>query len=313
MPDATFTVDTSVFNYQLYRLVLAAQLGADKIVTEEAYNFARTMVNISPPLRYENEDGGRAPAFRAGREAVQRNIERAIVPLSAEYMETLFARAKPKTRDRAISLAASGNTTDLLAMFSKMPKMSKAIAANPGDFRAIHKEAVDIYGRVHWRGIHFFTTDIAAWQQYVAWVQSHVGILKSGWLAAVYGLAAARGSASEDAFGFVSVAGYGGGAIPSWVARHGTAYGSVERISTSNSPSVTIINNGSKYPREAELMERALRLRSEAMATKIARLLAGLPTNVGFGTVLGLNQTVFGTSVNYGSEGLPPLGAASGY
>ena len=68
------------------------------------------------------------------------------------------------------------------------------------------------------------------------------------------------------------------------------------------------MNHVSKYPREAEIMERALRLRAEAMATKISRLLAGRAVNLGFATVYGVNG--FG-AVNYGSDNditLPALG-----
>ncbi len=126
----------------------------------------------------------------------------------------------------------------------------------PYPIKNIHRAAISKSGRVP-KG---FQTVYAVGgkdthKKYISEIQKHVGIAKSGWLAAVQKL---------------------GGKAPNFVSRHGTRFGKLVDKNGGDNPHFDIINSVSTFPRgnlPYRIMNRAVNSQRIAMEKNIERIL----------------------------------------
>ena len=92
-------------------------------------------------------------------------------------------------------------------------------------------------------------------KKYIISIQKHIGIAKSGWLAAVQKL---------------------GGKAPSFVSRHGTKFGRLVDKNSGDNPYYEIINNVRTFPRgnfPQRVLYRAINAQKVAMQKNVERIL----------------------------------------
>lgn len=123
--------------------------------------------------------------------------------------------------------------------------------------RAIHKAAIGRSGRVP----KSFKTRYAVagkgeLKKYIKIFQAHVGIAKSGWLAALNKL---------------------GGKAPAFVSKHGTKFGAYVDRNYGDNPFFELINNVTTFPRgqtPKRILDRAFTAQTKAMENNIKRILS---------------------------------------
>ena len=263
--NATFDIDFSRLNAQM--LQLEAAIGREygpQIVREEAKQFVKTIVFITPPKR----EG-------VGESAVDRSLNRVATPMTAKAVSKLVGN-NPKLQKRVRQLLGTIMGSDreimndpieaeiaLRAIFKNLPAMRNWQKLEPSDFSPVHKQAQNQYGFVP-RKLYNYTFKNFAWAQFVDRIRSHVGLLKAGWASAASAL---------------------GVPLPSYVARHGNAWGKyAPDLYNSGGAIITMENDAVKLPRYEDRINDALKLRAQAMGTKLAALIRGKAVNLGFMT-----------------------------
>lgn len=120
----------------------------------------------------------------------------------------------------------------------------------------IHKAAISRSGRVPKNFRTIYAVGVKGeLKKYITKIQKHVGIAKSGWLAAVQKL---------------------GGKAPNFVSRHGTRFGKLIDKSSGDNPFFEIINNVSTFPKgdlPIRIMARAINAQRVAMERNVERIL----------------------------------------
>nr|DAF31958.1 MAG TPA: hypothetical protein [Caudoviricetes sp.] len=119
----------------------------------------------------------------------------------------------------------------------------------------IHRAAIGRSGRVP-KGFRtiYAVGEKGKLKKYITDVQKHVGIAKSGWLAALQKL---------------------NGKAPNFVSRHGTKFGELIDKNSGDDPHFDIINNVSTFPRGAlpyRIMNRAINAQRVAMRKNVERI-----------------------------------------
>ncbi len=155
----------------------------------------------------------------------------------------------------------AGNFEGVKAALSKYPNKDtfpifqyQRIFKQP--VRNIHRSAIGSRGRVskNFKTIYAVGTK-GELKKYIAAIQKHIGIAKSGWLAAVQKL---------------------GGKAPSFVSRHGTKFGRLVDKNSGDNPYYQIINEVSTFPRgncPNRVLDRALNAQRIAMEKNVERIL----------------------------------------
>lgn len=123
--------------------------------------------------------------------------------------------------------------------------------------RNIHKSAIGGKGRVpkNWQ-TRFAVGGKGELKKYVRKIQTRVGIARSGWLAGIIKL---------------------GGKAPSWVSRHGTAFGDFVDKSAGDNPFVELINKVRTFPKGSlpvKIVSRAIKAQTRAMENNVKRILS---------------------------------------
>ncbi len=120
----------------------------------------------------------------------------------------------------------------------------------------IHRAAIGRSGRVSKNFKTIYAVGMKGeLKKYITDIQKHVGIAKSGWLAAVQKL---------------------GGKTPTFVSRHGTKFGRLVDKNSGDNPYYEIINNVSTFPRgnfPDQIIYRALNAQKVAMQKNVERIL----------------------------------------
>lgn len=253
--EPVFSLDLSRLNFQMTRLALAAgKEFAPKIVREEAKQFVKTIVFLSPP-RLQGQ----------GENAVRRDISRSVYALTMQNIKKLFDTATPKFKNQMNKFVQGGDWRGVLAMFKQTPKMSRWFPVSGMNIKALHNASQTSRGRV--RGQHKrFTLDIGEYANYVGKIVRNVGYLKGGWNAAARAL---------------------GVNVPEFVARHGTHAGTITNLDYFDGSSITMTNSAVKLPDYRHVVDSAMAYRAQAMATKTAALLSFRAVNLGFAVVGG--------------------------
>lgn len=122
--------------------------------------------------------------------------------------------------------------------------------------RNIHKSAISKRGRVSKNyKTRYAVGGKGEVKKYIKIFQSHVGVARSGWLASLIKL---------------------GGKAPSWVSKHGTAYGSFIDNNKEDNPYVELINKVKTFPKgqmPQRILTRAIKAQSKAMTNNVKRIL----------------------------------------
>jgi hypothetical protein len=205
-------------------------------------------IEIPKALRYQSrllaqEFIRKTPAkTRAqGRNAAQRDIQRAVRPLRARDFKSKDIRALIRKRDyKALEIVFS--------RFAASSGLSN-VSVVPFDPK-LHQQARDRRGRVQ-SFKRKVTPDTDALKNYIAQIKTHVGQAKGGWAAALIAL---------------------GGKPAAWIAQHAEA-GSIEDYSESIRGYIQLTNHSewAGGGDEDRVITRSLRSRSIAMLSDLAR------------------------------------------
>lgn len=258
-------IDASRFNTATAALADIARLDGGAILREEARQFLRRAMIKAPPFKVKREDGTSSESdLSVGRKAVSGDLKRAMRPITPEQM----------TRNKRMAeIVRTGNKEAWNAVASKLRSgpLAKTTAI---DFSvSAHTSQRNRYGRVL-RDRRKVVFGVDKWTEYRNILWTRVGILKSGWNAAMLNPALQHGD--KDSI-----------KVPNYVKRHGVKFSTATVIMTGEKPSIDMTNKGVKWPRYEAMINDTFRVRENAIKTKMRRILQGKATNLGFSHTLG--------------------------
>lgn len=239
----TFKTDFSKFNRAMEDYAAITKRGIPEVFKMQMRLLMKQVMSFTFPKQRAQ-----------GENAVRRDIARAITPTDAQWVSHI---RNDGLRNRIQKLLDAGSRTALDEVLTRS-KMGQIVPFSP----MLHKSARNARGRVT-KSSGKLTTDVAAHKAYTDKKVKLVGWARSGWTPMLNAV--------------------GGGTIPSWVRRHGTAGGSAYgNPDHPTRPTITGINTAVKIPGYQASVDAAMRVRERAMQADIMRILAGGATKAGF-------------------------------
>ena len=169
------TLEADAFRHMIELITTTTKTDARKVVKEEARLLLQQIIKFTPPFgeQYLTSTGKtRRPHGKTiGRQAVDRDIRRALNPMLEEDWRS--PRIKEVIRNR--------DTKAMMAILDNMKyTKSKGMTEWAGDFRSQHLKVRDNYGRVRKKS-NVFTFDGKGTLNYIKKVQKRVGMAKGSW------------------------------------------------------------------------------------------------------------------------------------
>lgn len=232
----TARLDSAILSQQMRAMTEKLGIAAPQIVKVEARALVQTLVKITPPN-----------SLAQGRNAVARDINNAVtVPKPGDFKNERINELIGK-KDRA--------TLQHIFDHSRERRSWKVADFTP----VLHTSVRDRRGHVR-NSKRVLTLDARPHKQYVKEVQKRVGSAKGSW----------KGALDKV-----------GGRLPAWAARN-AGLGSkhlqvIDNLSSAHDPNITVTNSAPGVINRkgiTALLERAVRIRSEAMRRKTERMLA---------------------------------------
>jgi len=206
-------VYTEDFENALVRYKVACRKDWQFVIKQQSRRVGEKLVKFTPPK-----------TSGIGKRNVARDIGKVFADLSNTKWESKSLDKMWKAGDfEGVKKALSSHPEkDSLPIFQY-----KRIFQAP--IRNIHKSAISSSGRVpkNWH-TQYAVAGKGELKKYIKIFQSHVGVAKSGWLAALNKL---------------------GGKAPAFVARHGTKFGAYIDGNKGDNPFFQLINNVTTFPR----------------------------------------------------------------
>ena len=256
-------MDSSGFNTLAAALAEVARIEPSIILREEARQFFKRALMKTPPFKIKG-GGDSTSDFAVGKRAVDRDLKRSMKPIRPEDI----------THNKALAEAIRTHNHATFAAITRNIKTGPMAGAQSAPFSTkLHTSLRDRRGHVNKRKPNRYVFEAGQWEAYRKDLFSRVGILKSGWNAAILNPELSRGGKVAS--------------VPAYVKRHGTKW-SVATIQM-NKPNafVDATNRGVKYPGYGKLIRETMQVRQKAMSTKMQRLFAGKAVNLGFATANG--------------------------
>lgn len=252
----SFEVDSSVFAMRMQQL--KTYVGKDmaaQCLPLEAKQLITGVLRVTPPF-------GKGGRKAAGNRAVKRDITATMRPMTYK----IFTQSD-RLRNTMKSLEQK---QDYAAIEATLKALKSGIIGSPtvGRFDPQnHKRWRNRRGHVSNRvqPVVLFGRDQAnALKKYIKEVQSRVGWTLSGWRAAALAT---------------------GVTMPPFATQ--PAPSGYIKMLEGTSPSITITNGANKSPALKDQVRYVMKGRERALASKVARLIAGKATNLGFTTIAG--------------------------
>lgn len=235
-----FEIHTEDFENALVRYKVACQKDWQFVIKQQSRIVGEKLVKFTPPK-----------TSGIGKKNVARDIGKVFADLGNtkwedKSLDKMWKAGNFECVKKALSTHPSKET---LPIFQYEKIFKKPI-------RAIHKAAIGRSGRVpkNWKTRHAVAGK-GELKKYIKIFQSHVGIAKSGWLAALNKL---------------------GGKAPAFVSKHGTKFGAYVDRNHGDNPFFELINNVTTFPQGGtpmRILKRAFRVQAKAMENNIKRLM----------------------------------------
>jgi hypothetical protein len=210
---------------------------ADVIKTQMRL-FLQAAMRITPPRTQKQ-----------GRDAVARDLKRAVQPISADDFQSEAIKRVIRKRDKEA----------FAALLPKIRPNWQEVDFDP----ALHTKARDRRNRVR-KSQKLATLDARAWKDYLKVIQSRVGRMKAAWLPALRAV---------------------GGTAPAWIGKHENPSGHYENNTASPfNPSFTATNSARGIRNHKQILNAALRARVRAMTSDLKRRLREAGQRAGFKT-----------------------------
>ena len=235
-----FKIDMEAFESALVRYKVACGKAWEWVLRQQTRLVAEKLMKFTPPKN-----------FGTGKKHVAADIGKVFADLGN-------AKWNDKSLDK---MWKAGNFEGVKTALSNHPDRAafpifRYRRILPYPIKNIHRAAISKSGRVP-KGFQtvYAVGGKGTLKKYISEIQKHVGIAKSGWLAAVQKL---------------------GGKAPNFVSRHGTRFGKLVDRNSGDNPHFDIINSVSTFPRgnlPYRIMNRAVNSQRIAMEKNIERIL----------------------------------------